>query len=249
MRNMTVCVTACLTVLAGLAATLSPLRVNAQDASPSTKFGDILFGVNRPQLNAYVRQQQAQNAWIQAETAAAEADIALTRQQNHLRALVEARRKWLAQTWVDLGCSPADAVDRAYAWSPSLSDQAVVRQLQREGSKSAIPAINDATMSFNYALADQLMLAFVLVHADEQRTAELPTTTVDHAGSVAPDSMIGGASHLIVEVPITFHVPPPSIASSPSVDSRNSTGTHGQPSCAAAHRCSTTSSNSESPHH
>lgn len=103
MRNMTVCVTACLTVLAGLAAMLSPLRTNAREAGSSTKLGDILFGVNRPLLDAQVQQQQAQNALIQAEIAEAETNIALAQQEARLRALVQARRRWLAEAWVDMG--------------------------------------------------------------------------------------------------------------------------------------------------
>jgi hypothetical protein len=55
-----------------------PACANAQQTSGWTKFGDIVSGafgapVNRPHLDAQVHQQQAQNAWIQAETAEAEA--------------------------------------------------------------------------------------------------------------------------------------------------------------------------------
>lgn len=98
MRNMTVCVTACLTALAGLAATLSPLRANAQEASPSTRFFDSLFGVNRPQLDAQV-QQQAQNAWIQAGAAIAlllylVAVIVYWRQLGTFEKRTKAAKKW-----------------------------------------------------------------------------------------------------------------------------------------------------------
>jgi len=106
--------------VAVVALAILPLSATAQATSGWTKFGDIVFGVNRPQLDAEVRQQEAENAWIQAETAEAETNLALAQQQARVRALVQDRRKWLARVWVDMGCSPAEAVARAYAWSPSL---------------------------------------------------------------------------------------------------------------------------------
>ena len=71
------------------------------------------------------------------------------------------------------GYPAADAVDRASAWSPSLSDEAVIHQVRKEGSKSAVLAIKSAIASFNYKFSDQLMLAFGLVHTEEQKAAEL----------------------------------------------------------------------------
>lgn len=94
-----------------------------------------------------------------------------------MRALVQKRREWLAEVWVDMGCSHADAVARACAWSPSLSDEAVIQQLRKGGSKAAIPAIKSATASFNDRLADHLMLAFGHVHTEEQRAAEAAAAT------------------------------------------------------------------------
>lgn len=206
MRNM--CLAASLAVLSGL---IAGCATDGQTIADDVA-GAFGAPVNRPALDRYVQESQAQNAWMQAQTASAEADTALTQQQSQLRALVEARRKWLAQTWVDMGCSDEDAVARASAWSPSLSDEAVVRQLREEGSKSAIPAIKNATASFNYGLADQLMLAFVIVQAEEKRAAELSDTIPD-----------------IPAIPESY------------------AGAHGQPSCAVAHRCSSTSASSEPP--
>lgn len=192
MRNMSVCLAASLAVLSGLTAGCATDGQTVAD-DVAGAFG---APVNRPALDRYVQESQAQNAWMQAETASAEADIALTRQQNQLRVTVQDRREWLSEAWMAMGCSQTDAVARASAWSPSLSDEAVIQQVRMEGSKAAIPAIRSATASFNYQLADQLMLAFGLVHTEEQKAAASSAATSPDSSTGANDQPFCAAAHL-----------------------------------------------------
>lgn len=105
---------------------------------------------------------------------------------------------------MDMRCSQADAVARASAWNPSLSGEAIIQQLRKEGSDAAIPTIKSASASLNYRLTGKLMLAFRLVHTEEQRAAEAAVVTnLNVSPRRATSPVLSGSSPLS-----TPHAPP-----------------------------------------
>jgi len=152
MRTFTVLIVILMTTISGCA---TDGQTVADDLAGA--FGSP---VNRPALDRYVQQSQAENAWMQAETAAAEADM----QQREQTARLQAR---IAALWHQAGYSSAQAAAYASAYHTSPSDWAVIDQVRQEGTKSVLPAIKNALAAYNYQLADQLLMAVTIVRNAE----------------------------------------------------------------------------------
>ena len=83
----------------------------------------------------------------------------------------ESIRAELARTWLKIGYSATEskAMANAYVWTDALP--VMLARARREGAASTIPAIRSALDSYNYALANQLLLCFLRVSADEHAAA------------------------------------------------------------------------------
>lgn len=125
----------------------------------------MIFGNHAADQDAYMRGQvagaQVQANLIAARAAGAEADR--LEYENTIRSA-------LAVVWVKSGLSQeeASAVASAYQYQPA--ERAIIERAKREGSKATVIAINSAYESYNYLLADQLMVAYFQA-ADAERKA------------------------------------------------------------------------------
>jgi hypothetical protein len=125
----------------------------------------MIFGNPAADQDAYMRGQvagaQVQASLIAARAAGAEADR--IEYENAIRSA-------LAGVWVKSGLSQeeASAVASAYQYQPA--ERAIIERAKREGSKATVIAINSAYESYNYLLADQLMVAYFQA-ADAERKA------------------------------------------------------------------------------
>ena len=130
-----------------------------------SQIGQMIFGNPAADQDAYMRGQvagaQVQANLIAARAAGAEADR--LEYENTIRSA-------LAVVWVKSGLSQeeASAVASAYQYQPA--ERAIIERAKREGSKATVIAINSAYESYNYLLADQLMVAYFQA-ADAERKA------------------------------------------------------------------------------
>ncbi|MEX0976914.1 MAG: hypothetical protein WDZ50_07450 [Woeseia sp.] len=77
-------------------------------------------------------------------------------------------RSKLAEMWQTAGFTRADATALATAYESTGSESAVISGIRRKGSNNAIADTGEALDSHNYLLANQLLLAYVIVAAEEQ---------------------------------------------------------------------------------
>ena len=70
--------------------------------------------------------------------------------------------------WEAAGLSPALAHAVATAYQPSFGDSNIIAGVRERGSNSAIVPMFEAIKCYDYNLADQLLIAFRFVHADEK---------------------------------------------------------------------------------
>ena len=163
----------------------APVCADAQDTSGWTKFGDALFGFDREGVEWQAQQQRAEADWARAETQRLYQEAQLRRSEEAAKQQTVQIRIGLSVLWQKAGFSEADANAFAAAYEPSESDAAVISGVRSKGSKSAILATKGALDSFNYKLANQLLIAFFIVGNEEQSTVA-PASIIESKPNSAP---------------------------------------------------------------
>jgi hypothetical protein len=111
-----------------------------------------------------------------AEWRARQAEIESLEAERELRVEIARARSWLAEMWVAQGLPANSARAIAEAYVPNGSAEAILMNVRARGWKSAGPGIRNALDNYNYLLANQLLLAGVIVKAEEEEAARLADT-------------------------------------------------------------------------
>lgn len=152
-------------VLAIVACVLLPALGVAQDKSGWEKLGSALGGgVDREGAYLDGMRQQAETEALIAET-----------RKLQLEAEGKARNQriqsQLVLHWQQVGLAPDQAEAIASTYEFSSVQTAIIADIRVRGADSAINPIRKALDEYNYVLANQLLIAFVII-AKEERTAE-----------------------------------------------------------------------------
>lgn len=149
-----------------LALLLAPAVIAAQDSNGWAKLGAVLGGgIDREGVYMQEQVERAEREALFYEVEAQRHDLE-TRRRN------ERTRSQLAELWQAAGFAPSDAKALAAAYEPDASEVAVIAGVRRKGVASTVPDINDALDSHSYLLANQLLIALVVVSGNEPPTTE-----------------------------------------------------------------------------
>jgi len=151
---------ACLLLLTGAVCT----PASAQNGQVVGNAVETLAGVDR---NAEYREGQPQRADLElaranAELARATADLARTEEEN--RRTDERFRTTLASHWERAGLSPDEARSVAAAWQFTGQEDAIIDSVRRNGLDATARDIGAAYRAYNDLLANQLLLAYLIVY-------------------------------------------------------------------------------------
>jgi len=153
---------ACLLLLTGAVCT----PASAQNGQVVGNLVDALAGVDRDAAYREGQQQRAdpELARANAELARATADLARTEEEN--RRTDERFRTTLASHWERVGLSPDEARSVAAAWQWTGQEDAIMDSVRRDGLEATARDIGVAYRAYNYLLANQLLLAYLIVYGE-----------------------------------------------------------------------------------
>jgi hypothetical protein len=144
------------------------LLTGAVCAPASAQNGQVvaLAGVDRDAAYREGQQQRAdpELARANAELARATADLARTEEEN--RRTDERFRTTLASHWERAGLSPDEARSVAAAWQWTGQEDAIMDSVRRDGLEATARDIGVAYRAYNYLLANQLLLAYLIVYGE-----------------------------------------------------------------------------------
>jgi hypothetical protein len=152
---------ACLLLLTGAVCT----PASAQNRQVAGNLVSVA-GVDR---DAAYREGQRQTAdpelaRANAELARATAELARTEEEN--RRTDEGFRTALASRWERAGLSPSEARSVAAAWQWTGQEDAIMDSVRRNGLEATASDIGTAYRADNYLLANQLLLAYLIVRSE-----------------------------------------------------------------------------------
>jgi hypothetical protein len=153
---------ACMLLLTGAVCT----PASAQNGQVSGNLVDALAGVDRDAPYREGRQQGAnlELARANAELARATAELARTEEED--RRTDERFRSALASEWELLGLSPDEARSVAAAWQWTGQEEAIMDSIRRNGLDATVRDIGTAYRAYNDLLANQLLLAYLIVRSE-----------------------------------------------------------------------------------
>ena len=137
---------------------------------------DAFSGFDRAAADRYVQQSQQQNALYAAQMR----ELAARREEREARQKLESQTEQAHQIletgWVTLGLEPPLAHAVATAYQPSAADSNILTGVRARGANSAASPMFEAIKHYDYNLADQLLLAYVIVEQEEKdrQAAEAP---------------------------------------------------------------------------
>ncbi|HVS22520.1 MAG TPA: hypothetical protein VMU03_02250 [Gammaproteobacteria bacterium] len=139
---------------------------SAQNGQVVGNLADALAGVDRDAAHREGQQQRAdlELARANAELARATAELARTEEEN--RRTDERFRTALASHWERAGLSPDEARSVAAAWQWTGQEDAIMDSVSRNGLEATARDIGTAYRAFNYLLANQLLLAYLVVRSE-----------------------------------------------------------------------------------
>lgn len=155
-------------VIAALCAVLS-FGASAQNTAAGRlglQIGQAIFGNPAADQDAYMRGQMV-GAQVRANMEAALAASAEADRVEYENTI----RSALTGVWAKSGLSQEEASSVASAYRYQQAERAIIERAKREGSKATIIAINSAYESYNYLLADQLMVAYFQAVDAERKAA------------------------------------------------------------------------------
>ena len=153
---------ACMLLLTGAVCT----PASAHSVQVVGNLVDAVAGVDR---DAEYREGQQQRADLElaranAELARATAELARTEEEN--RRTDERFRTALASHWERAGLSPDEARSVAAAWRWTGQEDAIMDSVRRNGLEATARDIGTAYRAYSYMLADQLLLAYLIVRSE-----------------------------------------------------------------------------------
>ncbi len=153
---------ACLLLLTGAVCT----PASAQNGQVVGNLVDALAGVDRDAAYRDGQQQRTDLdlARANAERARATAELARTEEEN--RRTDERFRTTLASHWEGAGLSADEARSVAAAWQWTGQEYALMDNVRRNGLEATARDIGEAYRAENYLLANQLLLAYVIVYSE-----------------------------------------------------------------------------------
>ena len=154
---------ACLLLLTGAVCT----PASAQNGQVVGNLVDApLAGVDRDAAYREGQQQRTDLDLVRAnaELARATADLARTEEEN--RRTDERFRTTLASHWEGAGLSPDEARSVAAAWQWTGQEDALIDSVRRNGLEATARDIGVAYRADHYLLANQLLLAYVIVYSE-----------------------------------------------------------------------------------
>jgi hypothetical protein len=139
---------------------------SAQSGQVVSNLVDALAGVDRDAASRGGQQQRAdlQLARANAELARATAELARTEEEN--RRTDERFRTALASHWEHAGLSSDEARSVAAAWQWTGQEDAIMDGVRRNGLDATARDIGTAYRASNYLLANQLLLAYLIVYGE-----------------------------------------------------------------------------------
>ncbi len=150
---------ACMLLLTGAVCT----PASAQNGQVVANAVEALAGVDRDAAH----REQPQRADLElaranAELARATAELARTEEEN--RRTDERFRTILASHWERAGLSPDEARSVAAAWQWTGQEDAMMDSVRRNGLEATARDIGAAYRAYNDLLANQLLLAYLIVY-------------------------------------------------------------------------------------
>lgn len=158
-------------VLTIVACALLPALGAAQDESGWKKLGSVLGG-GADREGAYMDGMRQQ-----AETEALIAETRTLRLEAEGKAVNQRIQSQLILRWQQVGLAPDQATAIASTYEFNSVQAAIIADLRVRGADSAINPIRKALDDYNYLLANQLLIAFVIITREEQ-TAEANSRSV-----------------------------------------------------------------------
>ena len=139
---------------------------SAQNGQVVGNLVDAAAGVDRDAEYGEGQQQSAdpELARANAELARATAELARTEEEN--RRTDEGFRTTLASHWERAGLSPDEARSVAAAWVWTGQEDAIIASVRRHGLEATARDIGTAYRAHSYMLADQLLLAYLIVRSE-----------------------------------------------------------------------------------
>jgi hypothetical protein len=139
---------------------------SAQNGQAVGNLVDAVAGVDRDAAYREGQQQRAdlELARANAELARATAELARTQEEN--RRTDERFRTALASQWERTGLSPDEARSVAAAWQWTGQEPAIMDRIRRNGLEATAHDIGTAYRAYNYLLANQLLLAYLIVRGE-----------------------------------------------------------------------------------
>ena len=160
---------ACMLLLTGVVCT----PASAQNGQVAGNL-DAPAGVDRAAAHREGQQRaDLELARANPEPARATAELARTEEEN--RRTDEGFRTALASHWERLGLSPDEARSVAAAWQWTGQEEAIMDSIRRNGLEATTRDIGTAYRDHNYLLADQLLLAYLIVRSEGGAKAAQPT--------------------------------------------------------------------------
>jgi hypothetical protein len=135
---------------------------------------DAVAGVDRDAAFREGERQRAEleRAQADAELARATADLARTEEEN--RRADERFQVKLAGHWEHMGLAPDEARSVAAAWRWTEQQDAITGSVRRNGLEAAARDIGAAYRSYNYLLANQLLVAYLSVYGESRAKPAAP---------------------------------------------------------------------------
>jgi hypothetical protein len=125
---------------------------------------DAPAGVDRAAAHREGQRADLELARANPEPARATTELARTEEEN--RRTDEGFRTALASHWERLGLSPDEARSVAAAWQWTGQEEAIMDSIRRNGLEATTRDIGTAYRAHNYLLADQLLLAYLIVRSE-----------------------------------------------------------------------------------
>jgi hypothetical protein len=152
------------TSLAVLAICAAATQANAQ-----SRLLDAITGVDREGAFREGVRQRAELDRMLAEAEAARAAADLARADREALAQQQEIQAELAALWERLGIPSEEAQLIAVQWHWTESQDAIVASLRRRGLERVGDDLRAALDRYDYLLANQLLLAYIVVAQDEPR--------------------------------------------------------------------------------
>ena len=153
---------ACMLLLTGAVCT----PASAQNGQVANNVVDAVAGVDRDAANRAGQQRPADLELARANAELARETAELARIQEENGRMDERFRTALESQWERAGLSPDEARSVAAAWQWTGQEVAIMDSIRRKGLDATVRDIGTAYRASNDLLADQLLLAYLIVRSE-----------------------------------------------------------------------------------